>query len=381
MIIKRQLLEKINRSKKSILLLGPRQSGKSTLLQTCSPDLIVNLADEEVYFSHLKNPGLLKEIIGKNKKILIDEIQRIPSMLNTIQTLLDANKSLQFFITGSSARKLRRGNANLLPGRVHNYELGPLHYFELGSEHFELTKALSRGMLPGIYLDETSDWKKTLRSYVSLYLKEEVQAESLTRDIQGFSRFFEVTMSKSGHHIDFSKYASQAMIERTTARRYFDILIDTLIVDQLDAFSPSKTRRIVQHPKFYCFDVGVLNAILGGWEVTDDRKGLLFEHFIFQQIKSIQKSLDIELKISTYRTENGAEVDFIIEKNKEIFAIEIKATKNVGPSDLSGLKSFKEFYKKPHQSLVLYLGESSRTVQDCQVLHWVDGLKQIFDIK
>lgn len=381
MHINRQISEIISKSKKSILLLGPRQTGKSTLLEGLNPQIIVNLADEETYFSHLKNPGLIKEVVGKNKKIMIDEIQRIPSMLNTIQYIIDSDKSKQFFITGSSARKLRRGNANLLPGRILNFELCPLTFFELNQNQFELSKALSRGLLPGIYLDNSSDWKKTLKSYVALYLKEEVQAESLTRDIQGFSRFFEVTISNSGRHIDFSKYASHAMIERTTARRYFDILIDTLIVDQLEPFSASKTRRLIQHPKFYCFDVGVLNAALGGWEVTEDRRGLLFEHFIFQQLRSIQKALDLDIRFSTYRTENNAEVDFIIEINQEVFAIEVKASKNIGQSDLNGLKSFRDFYKKPHRSILLYLGETHRQSGEIEILNWKKGLLEIFSLK
>lgn len=378
MHVKRQIADFIKKTKKSILLIGPRQTGKSTLLKELSLDLIVNLADDETYFQHVKNPGLLKQLVGKNKKILIDEIQRIPSMLNTVQVLIDDDKSKQFFLTGSSARKLRRGNANLLPGRVIYFELGPLSFLELGEEKFSLNKALSRGMLPGIYLDKSEDWKKTLKSYIALYLKEEIQAEALTRDIQGFSRFFEVTMAKSGQHIDFSKYASQAMIERTTARRYFDVLIDTLVVDQLEPFSVSSKRRLIQHPKYYCFDVGVLNAILGGWDVTADRKGLLFEHFIYQQIRSIQKGLDVDLRISTYRTENDAEVDFIIEKGKEVYAVEVKSSSNIGMNDLRGLKSFSEYYRKPHQSLVLYTGTTSLHKDGIDIVPWDQGLKKIF---
>lgn len=380
MHISRQLAEIIKKTKKSVLLIGPRQTGKSTLFNELKLDLVINLADDETYFQHIKNPSLLKEVVGRHKKILIDEIQRIPSMLNSVQVLIDNDKTKQFFLTGSSARKLRRGNANLLPGRVIYFELGPLTIFELGQKKFSLEKALSKGMLPGIYLDDSDDWKKSLKSYVNLYLKEEIQAEALTRDIQGFSRFFEVTLTKSGQHIDFAKYAAQAMIDRTTAKRYFDILIDTLVIDQLEPFAASGRRRLIQHPKYYCFDVGVLNAILGGWVLTADRKGMLFEHFIYQQIRSIQKSMDIEMRITTYRTENNLEVDFIIEIEKEVFAVEVKASKNVGKSDLRGLKSFSEYYNKPHQSLVLYNGENSLIVEKIEILPWQLGLKKIFSI-
>jgi predicted AAA+ superfamily ATPase len=379
MHIKRQIYKKIKESKRSILLIGPRQTGKSTLIEQMPMDIKLNLADNETYFQHLNNPGLIKDITKNKQKIFIDEIQRIPSLLNSIQVLIDQDKSKKFFLTGSSARKLRRGQANLLPGRILNYEIGPLSFLELGEELFSLDKAMQRGLLPGIYTDESDEWKKVLKSYVASYLKEEVQAEALTRDIQGFSRFFAYTITQSGQHVDFSKYASQAMIERTTARRYFDILIDTLIVTQLEAFSVNKKTRLVQHPKFYCFDVGVLNSALGSWDLSNDRKGMLFEHFIFQQICSLQKSDDLEMRATTFRTENQCEVDFIIELNKEVFAIEVKASKNIGKSDLRGLKSFKEFYSKPHRSIILYQGEHPMVQDFVEILPWDLGLRQIFD--
>lgn len=380
MHIDRQIFKIIEESKKSILLIGPRQTGKSTLFNQIPMDLKLNLADDETYFQHLKNPGLIKDLAKNKNRIFIDEIQRIPSMLNSIQVLIDNDKSKQFFLTGSSARKLRRGKANLLPGRVLNFEIGPLSFLELGDELFSLDKALQRGLLPGIYLDESTEWRKILKSYVSSYLKEEVQAEALTRDIQGFSRFFSYTIIQSGRHVDFTKFATQAMIDRTTARRYFDILVDTLIVTQLESFSPSKKTRLVQHPKFYCFDVGVLNSALGSWDVSEDRKGVLFEHFIFQQICSIQKGNDLEMKFSTYRTENSSEVDFIIEFNNEVYAIEVKASKNIGKSDLRGLKSFSNYYAKPHYSYILYQGDHTMTLDSIEVLPWDLGIKKIFGL-
>ena len=379
MIINRQLYETISKSKKSFLLIGPRQTGKSTILRLLKPDLIINLADEEVYFQYLKNPGLLKQATKGKSNIFVDEIQRIPSLLNSIQVIIDDDKTKRFLLTGSSARKLKRGQANLLPGRLHYYELGPLTFDEIEEKNFDFEKALTRGLLPGIYFDETDDWKQTLKSYVALYLKEEVQAEALTRDIQGFSRFFDVTIAKSGQYIDYAKYASQAMIEKTTARRYFDILIDTLILDCIPSFSSSKNKRLIQHPKFYCFDIGVLNGAVGNWATGLDRIGLLFEHFILQQIRSLQKGLNIEVQIFTYRTGNNAEVDFIVKKENEIFAVEVKATKNIGSSDLRGLKSFADFYQKKHKSIILYLGETELEMDhNIQVLPWKKGLDFIF---
>lgn len=357
MLTKRILSNEIIDTKKSVLLLGPRQTGKSTLIRSLNPDIEINLADQETFIQHISDPGLIKREIKDHKKIFIDEIQRIPSLLNTIQSLIDHNPQLQFLLTGSSARKLKRGQANLLPGRVLGYELAPLTHEELGID-FDENKAMQRGLLPGIY-HEKSDViaHKILKTYSSTYLKEEIQAEALTRDIEGFARYFQVIASRSGNFIDFSKFSSTAMIERTTARRYFDVLTDTMVIYPVEPFTQSKRRRLVQHPKYYFFDVGVLNGSLDNFGVSFDRVGSLFEHLFLQLVISSAKAHDDTIRVSVYRTEAGAEVDFIIEKKNELFAIEVKATKKIGAHDLTGLKSFRDFYKKKHTPIVAYLGE------------------------
>ena len=345
---KRQILGKIAQSKKSILLLGPRQTGKSTLLKNIDVDLKINLALEREYIRYLRQPGLLEEevlsIKKSKKRILIDEAQRIPSLLNTAQALID-DQSCQFYLTGSSARKLRRGQANLLPGRIHQYWLGPLTYLELG-EDFDLPRALSLGCLPGVWCEAVEEAEKTLDTYAQTYIKEEIQAEALTKNLEGFSRYLYSIASWSGRLVDHAKICTEAEIERTTASRYFEILEDTLLVNRVEPFSGKAVlggvRRITRHPKFYFFDQGVLNALLQNFKVDELRKGLMFEHFIFNQILSIAKSTDklSKLKISFYRTERGAEVDFIVEVNHQLFALEVKASRNVGSGDLTGLKSF-----------------------------------------
>lgn len=375
MIINRNLLSIFKGLNKSILLLGPRQTGKSTLVRQLKPSLEINFADQEVFIQHLSDPSLIKKQLGRHKKILIDEVQRIPSVLNTVQALIDKEKSLQFFLTGSSARKLRRGQANLLPGRVLSYELGPLTHLELGDQ-FEISRSLEFGLLPGIYLSESPTIaQKTLKTYAQTYLKEEIQAEALTRNLEGFSRFFQVAISRSGDHIDFSKFASLAMIERTSAKRYFEILIDTLIVYPIEAFTKSKKRRLIQHPKYYLFDVGVLNGALDNFKISPDRIGSLFEHLFLQLVLSMAKSKDQSLRVSTYRTNAGAEVDFIIETKDKIFAVEVKATKNIGKSDLTGLKSFGEFIKKEHQPLIVYLGENELEMDGIPIMSLTSALK------
>lgn len=382
MLIHRQIAETIGKSKKSILLLGPRQTGKSTLIRSLQPDLEIDLADQQTYLDHLRNPGLIRDQLGPHKTVFIDEVQRIPSLLNTVQSLIDRNKALRFLLTGSSARKLRRGQANLLPGRLLTYDLGPLTLTEIGDEKSAsatLQKLLSIGSLPGVYYeDDLPTAKKVLRSYAATYLKEEIQAEALTRNLEGFSRFFDWLASRSGDFVDFSKLASLAQIERMSARRYFDIVVDTMIARPVEAFVKSSKRRLIQHPKYYFFDVGVLNGCLSNFEVSEDRKGMLFEHLCLQMITSEFKARDQDFRISVYRTEAGAEVDFIVERGKDVFAIEVKATRTIGSRDLRGLKSFSDFYGKKHQSLVFYAGDRELTIDGVRVLPLNAGIAALF---
>lgn len=385
----RLILEKLQKTKKSVLLLGPRQTGKSTLFRQIDLDLKINLASEAEYLRYLRQPELLEQQISsrrsKIKRILIDEVQRIPSLLNTAQMLIDENQC-QFFLTGSSARKLKRGQANLLPGRIHQYALGPLSYLELGDE-FDLDKAMSLGTLPGIWTEDKEDAIKTLESYASTYVKEEIQAEALTKNLEGFSRYLFNLASWSGRQIDHSKLSAEAGVERTTAARYFEILEDTLLIQRVEPFSFKAhlggVRRIIKHPKFYFFDQGVLNALLQNFKVDELRKGLLFEHFIFNQILSTAKGLDkiSNIRLSSYRTESGAEVDLILEFAEEIYAIEIKCSKNVGRSDLRGIQSFSEYMgKKKIKKRIFCLDKRPRTFEDIEILFWEDGMDEIFSL-
>ena len=375
MLTKRYLIDIIRKSKKSVLLLGPRQTGKSTLIKSLKPDVEIDLSDEQKFLDHLKSPTLIKNLSKNAKTIFVDEIQRIPSMLNTIQSLIDHDKSLKFYLTGSSARKLKRGQANLLPGRIFNYQLGPMNITELG-ERVDIHKLLSVGALPGPYFEvDEQDAYKTLRSYAALYLKEEIQAEALTRNLEGFSRFFEILAARSGDYIDFTKFASIAQIERMSARRYFDILVDTLIGIPVEAFVKSTKRRLLQHPKYYFFDVGVLNGCLGNFNASDDRKGSLFEHLCLQMITSELKARDLDYRVSTYRTEANLEVDFIFEVGREVFAVEVKASRTIGNHDLRGLKSFADFYGKKHKPIIIYLGENKMEMSGVEVLPLTEAVR------
>jgi uncharacterized protein len=235
-------------STKSFLLLGPRQTGKSTLVASLEPDVEINLAHEPTFLEFLRNPSELEQRLprsGTQGTVFIDEIQRLPSLLNTVQFLLDRRENrLKFCLTGSSARKLRLGQANLLPGRIHTYTLGPLSCGELNDE-LDVRKALSYGTLPGICTaDDDRTREKTLRSYAAIYLKEEVQAESLARNLEGFARFLSIVAAWSGQYLDLAKMAAAAYVARQTAVRYFEVLEDCLLIRRVEAFSKSLTRRL-----------------------------------------------------------------------------------------------------------------------------------------
>jgi len=382
-MIKRSLGPVLANAKRSFLLLGPRQTGKSTLVSSLKPDLTINLAHEATYLEFARNPRELEERLGalplaQRQTVFVDEVQRLPSLLNTVQALLDASPSrYRFFLTGSSARKLRRGRANLLPGRIFTYQLGSIVSREMDYK-LDTTQALSHGTLPGILVEPDRYVKeKTLSSYAATYLKEEVQAEALTRNLEGFARFLSVCAEYAGRFLDLAKLAADAQIARQSAVRYFEVLEDCLIVQRLAPFAKSARRRLVQHPRYYFFDPGVLNGLLGNFKVSPDRIGNLFEHLIFTQIAHSALALDKQINLSSYRTEHGAEVDFIVTSNGETLAIESKASRNVGRSDLRGLDSFAEYYGKPHRSMVFYLGAERRKMGRVKVLPWQEGLREI----
>ncbi|HVV53036.1 MAG TPA: DUF4143 domain-containing protein [Polyangia bacterium] len=384
-MIARHLAARLRASKKSVLLLGPRQTGKSTLIGALEPNLTVNLAHEPTYLDFARNPREIEERIApmllrasQPLTVLVDEVQRLPSLLDTFQVLLDREGArLKLYLTGSSARKLRRGHANLLPGRIHTYHLGPVTCGEFGYA-LDARQALGTGTLPGVLTEpDRSTREKTLRSYAATYLKEEVQAEALTRNLEGFARFLTVAAEWAGHHLDLSKLAQAAQVPRQSAVRYFEILEDTLIVRRAEPFTKSLSRRLVTHPKFFFFDVGVRNGLLGAFQPSADRIGGLFEQLVFSQLAAAADARDTEIRISSYRTEHGAEVDLVVELEGEVWALELKASRNVSRTDFQGLRSFAQFYGKPYRAAVLYLGDIARRVDGVDVLPWQDGLKSM----
>lgn len=379
-MIARTLADALRRSKKSLLLLGPRQTGKSTLIRSLHPELSINLADEATFLEFARNPHELAQRLAATpaRTVFIDEIQRLPGLLNTIQAILDTGaQAPQFYLTGSSARKLKRGRANLLPGRLHTYALGPLTIEEIGQD-CPLARALSTGTLPGIWTEpDPQERCKTLRSYASTYLKEEVQAEALMRNIEGFSRLLFVAATAAGQFLDLAKLSSEAGISRQSAVRYVEILEDTLIVRRCEAFRKSARKRLVQAPRLFFFDTGVLNGLLENFVVSPDRLGLLFEHFVFNQLTALAQARDAVVRLASYRTAHGAEVDFILELGTQLIAIEVKASSTVGRSDLRGLQSFAEYCRRPHRAVVVYLGQHRKRMDDVAIVPWQSFLREL----
>lgn len=365
-MIERILQSTIQSHPKSVLLLGPRQVGKSTLCGELNPDFTLNLADEEHFRQHLNDPGLIKRIINAlperraNQKtvILIDEIQRIPSMLNTIQALIDSNTNLKFLLTGSSARRLRRGQANLLPGRILLEYLPPLVYWEL-RDKFDLNKALTIGTLPEVYLQDYGP--EILNSYVASYLKEEIQAEAFTRDLASYSRFLNLAAELSGQYMNYAKVASDSEINKETIRRYMEILSDTLLIEIIPSYTDvDKKRRARQKEKFIFFDLGVRNFLLGRQSTSSfsrEEFGHLFEQWFILQIIYFNKLYKMNWKISTYRDAMGVEVDLVIDTPAECLAIEIKSSVKAQEKMFKGLNRFEQISNRQLRKYLVYQGE------------------------
>jgi predicted AAA+ superfamily ATPase len=361
-MIDRVIAKRIIEGKKSVLILGARQVGKTTLIRSLPLVKFINLADETIFISYAKDPAkLIREVRAMSGQgiIAIDEVQRVPKILNAVQVLIDEKVPFRFVLTGSSARKLKRGHANLLPGRIIIEYLDPLTVEEMGNK-YDIDRLFQVGCLPGIFLDQEFGMD-LLESYSIAYLKEEIQAEALTRTIGNYSRFLDVAAEVSGQWINYSKLASDAEIPKETIRRYFSILEDTLVAFCLPAFRPRKSRRRVsQRDRYIIFDIGVRNAILKlqRFPLSPSEKGLIFEQLVILQAIYYNRAHQKKWDFYSYRTEGGAEVDFIIDTGDKLVAVECKSGAHVKESELSGFKSFAEIAHKPIIKYVVYQGES-----------------------
>ena len=334
----------------SLFLWGARQTGKSTLLKMMFPHTrYIDLLKSDEFERYNRRPALLREeleLLPENELIIIDEIQKSPALLDEVHWLM-SNRNLRFILSGSSARKLRRGGVNLLGGRAVRKHLYPFVSAEIPD--FNLLKACNNGMLPRHYLVENA--VNQLHAYVGDYLQQEIKAEALTRNLNIFSRFMEVAALSKGEIINYNNIATECGVSAPTVKEYFSILEETLIAYIIPAYTRNVKRRVIQSPKFYYFDVGIANFLLRRTAINPGSPefGHAFEHLIMQEIIAYIGYFKPQLSLSYWRTSSGYEVDAII-GNAQV-AIEIKSSEEVQSNHTKGLKAFSEEF--PDARLVI----------------------------
>jgi len=329
----------------SAFLWGPRKTGKTTYLKNRFPQSIVyDFLQTDLFLDFSKQPSLLREqLLAKDDlqlscPVILDEVQKVPQIMDEVHWLIE-NKGLRFILCGSSARKLKRGGANLLGGRAWRFEMLPLVTPEL--KHWDLTTVLNHGLIPSHYLDE--NYSRSLRAYTQDYLKEEVFAEGMIRNIPAFSRFFDAMGYGHGELVNYSNIARDCGVDSKTVREYYQILVDTLIGNMIEPFKARQNRQVItKMPKFYLFDVGVAGAITRRHVTAEkgDLFGKAFEHFILMEIMAYNRYHEVNFEINFWRTKSGLEVDFIL--GEGAVAVEVKSTNRVDKKDLYPLSVFRE---------------------------------------
>ncbi|MBL7663018.1 ATP-binding protein [bacterium] len=329
-------------ARKSLFLLGPRQTGKTTYIKSYFPTAkIYNLLEADTFRDLSQRPENIRKQLTKNDQlIIVDEIQKLPSLLDEIHLMIEANKDLRFILTGSSARKLKKQNLNLLAGRAASASFYPLVYPEF-TEH-DLLKRINRGGLPSIYL--SADYHADLKDYIGMYLQEEIKFESSIRNIEAFSRFLTVAGLHSGELINYTNIGNDSAVPPRTVREYYQMLEDTLLGYQLPPFQHTSKRKPVATSKFYLFDVGVANALKGTADITYGSKsfGDAIEHLILIELKAYLSYQRKNLPLTFWRSLSKIEVDFVI---GDSIALEVKGKERIGRNDLKGLKSIAEEQK------------------------------------
>ena len=365
---------------RSAFLWGPRQTGKSTYLRMHFPNsLRFDYLRSATYMAHLRRPAQLRDEIAAGSEIqrklpiIVDEVQKIPAVLDEIHAMIE-DKGWQFILCGSSARKLKRGRGNLLGGRAWRYQMFPLVTAEV--DQWDLLKVLNRGLLPAHWLE--GDHRRSLEAYLSDYLKEEVFAEGLVRNVPAFSRFFESLAYAHGSLINYTKIAADVGVAAKTVKSYFQILEDTLLGYHVFPYA-RKTKRSVltRMPKFYLFDVGVAGQ-LSRRQITSEQGlefGSAFEHFILMELKAHSSYSTVNYDIHFWRTKAGLEVDFILDRGR--LAIEVKAKSIIRNQDLRPLKAFYEEHK-PQRSILIYTGERKMKMGNIEVYPYRDFLQELW---
>ena len=363
----------------SAFLWGPRKTGKTTYLKSKFPrSIIYDFLKTDLFLEFSKNPSLLREQLLAQEEsrltlpVILDEVQKVPQILDEVHWLIE-NKGLRFILCGSSARKLKRGGANLLGGRAWRYEMFPLVTQELTS--WDLLMVLTRGMIPAHYLNE--NYQRSLRAYTQDYLKEEIFAEGIIRNVPAFSRFYDDMGYAHGELVNYSNIARDCGVDSKTVREYYQILVDTLMGRMIEPFKKRQNRQVIsKSTKFYLFDVGVAGAIVKRHLVEE--KGILFgkafEHFILMEIMAYNSYHEVNFEINFWRTKSGLEVDFIL-GNGEV-AVEVKGTNRIESNDLYALKVFMH----EQSTMKAYVVCNEKTERMHEKIHIVPYRKFLMDL-
>lgn len=360
----------------SFFLLGPRGTGKSFFIRhEFKTGIYINLLEDQVYQSLLANPSRLESLIPKKHRdwIVIDEIQKIPALLDEVHRLIEEKKH-KFVLTGSSARKLRRSGANLLAGRAFSQRAYPLTAFELKSQ-FDIFKALKYGLLPKAYLEKNA--KNYLASFVTTYLKEEIQQEGLVRNMGAFARFLEAASFSQGQILNHSNVAADCSVERKTVANYFQILDDLLLSHTLPVFAHHSKRELIKHNKFYFFDVGVFRQIRprGPLDSENEISGAAVETLVLQELLARNEYQEWDYKIYFWHTRDHLQVDFILYGPRGLMAIEVKSGSRWREQDIDALLEYKKDYPKAKLILV-YGGDKKDFFKNVQIVPLKDFLLQ-----
>lgn len=368
---------------RSVLLLGPRQTGKSTLVRSQIPSdaWMVDLLRHDEFLRYSKAPADFRAAVEERRQrgttvVFVDEVQKVPALLDEVHGLIEQG-GLRFVLTGSSARKLRRGGANLLAGRAASLRLHPLIVEEHG-DRFDLGRALRIGALPAVVAGSDEDARSLLRDYAETYLREEIQAEAIVRNVGGFARFLDVAAAQCGEVLNTASVARDAAVSVRTVAEYFQILEDTLLGFRLEAYRRSVRKRLVAHPRFYLFDTGVTNALnrrLTG-SLDPVTRGRLFEQWLVLECRRIIDYASSEAQLFFWRTNHGAEVDLVIERHGVVrAAVEIKSAGRITGAHLEGLRSFADDHPDVPRFIVTP-SEEPRTLEGVLVTNWRDFLQQ-----
>ncbi len=350
----------------TFFLWGPRQAGKSTLLRGCYPDAYwVDLLKSEVFRRYLDHPEYLRQELAaaaplSGRQIVIDEVQKVPALLDEVHWLIE-NRGLHFALCGSSARKVRRGAANLLGGRAVRYELRGLTAGELGAA-FDLSRMLNHGYLPRIY--QAARPRRLLDAYIADYLREEVAAEGLVRNLPAFSGFLDAAALSDGEMVNFSNIARECGVSSPTAKAYFEILNDTLLGRWLTAYRKRRKRRVIGAPKFYFADVGIVNRLTRRGELTPGSPlyGKAFENWVFHELSAGIEYQEWDLELTYWRLPSGIEVDFVL-GDMEV-AVEAKASARITRDHLRGLRTLMEEHPGVRRRIVVCLEPRARRTDD-----------------